>query len=253
MAEDNLLNALLSQYLNDIFYLGNVYGSKPKLPLWFKHFDSGEGGAGEAYHLGIFGKTGSGKSTLAKEILLAYAKHKKMGIFILDPQGEFSKGLRSKKDEVDFDTVFGKATLKGLGRKSYIIDLKRLSLNRWSLFCQLLIEFKFFFELGIKSSDYQEIAADYVERFLRDSTQITFKKLLGKVSADETALDQVLTLIDQNIHRIYSGTAGQDNVKAFIQEYRNSQDKQNNRLYQIWKQASDLFIPDKIREHPNKL
>jgi len=35
-----------------LFYLGHVYGSKPKLPLWFKHFDSGQDGAGEAYHLG---------------------------------------------------------------------------------------------------------------------------------------------------------------------------------------------------------
>lgn len=34
--------------------------------LWFKHFGNGINGAGEAYHLGIFGITGSGKSTLAK-------------------------------------------------------------------------------------------------------------------------------------------------------------------------------------------
>jgi len=37
---------------------------------------SGREGAGEAYHIGIFGKTGSGKSVLAKMILVAYANTK---------------------------------------------------------------------------------------------------------------------------------------------------------------------------------
>ena len=108
LADDALIKTLLQPHQDEIFYLGNVYGSKPRLPLWFKHFDSGKGGAGEAYHLGIFGKTGSGKSTLAKMILLAYAKHENMGMFILDPQGEFSKGLNSDESEVNFDTVLVK-------------------------------------------------------------------------------------------------------------------------------------------------
>lgn len=72
LVSDNVLNELLRPYRDQVFYLGHVYGSKPKLPLWFKHFDRGPDGAGEAYHLGIFGKTGSGKSVLAKMLLLAY-------------------------------------------------------------------------------------------------------------------------------------------------------------------------------------
>ena len=63
----------------------------PNCLLWFKHFDTGADGAGEAYHLGIFGKTGSGKSVLAKMIMLAYARYEKMGILVIDPQGEFSQ------------------------------------------------------------------------------------------------------------------------------------------------------------------
>ena len=68
---DQVLDVLLEPYKEQIFYLGHVYGSKPKLPLWFKHFDTGADGAGEAYHLGIFGKTGSGKSVLAKMIAIS--------------------------------------------------------------------------------------------------------------------------------------------------------------------------------------
>ena len=69
LVEDPILDELLQRYKKEIFYLGTVYGSKPKLPLWFKHFGHGPNGTGEAYHLGIFGKTGSGKSVLAKMIL----------------------------------------------------------------------------------------------------------------------------------------------------------------------------------------
>ena len=91
VTNDNILNSLLEKHLDKIFYLGYVYGSQTKLPMWFKHFGDGIEGAGEAYHLGIFGTTGSGKSTLAKMILMAYAKYPEMGLFVFDPVGEFSK------------------------------------------------------------------------------------------------------------------------------------------------------------------
>jgi len=88
---DEILDEILSPYREQLFYLGHVYGSLPKLPLWFKHFDQGPEGAGEAYHLGIFGKTGSGKSVLAKMILLAYARYPKMALLVIDPKESFQK------------------------------------------------------------------------------------------------------------------------------------------------------------------
>ncbi|MGD9496125.1 MAG: hypothetical protein AB7Y46_07430 [Armatimonadota bacterium] len=75
LVDDAILDHVLAPYRDELFYLGRVYGSRPRLPMWFKHFASGKGGAGEAYHIGIFGKTGSGKSVLAKMMLLAYAQH----------------------------------------------------------------------------------------------------------------------------------------------------------------------------------
>lgn len=39
LVDDAILQQLLERYQDQLFYLGNVYGSKPKLPLWFKHFD----------------------------------------------------------------------------------------------------------------------------------------------------------------------------------------------------------------------
>lgn len=82
-----LLDQLLSVYREEIVYLGNAYANDVLYPMWFKHFGSGSGGAGEAYHIGVFGKTGSGKSGLAKMMLCAYARHPQLGILVIDPQG----------------------------------------------------------------------------------------------------------------------------------------------------------------------
>jgi hypothetical protein len=89
-----VMQKLLEDYSEQLFYLGDAYGSDIPMPMWFKHFGKGKNGAGEAYHIGIFGKTGSGKSVLAKMILPAYCKHKEMSVFILDPQGEFARDFR---------------------------------------------------------------------------------------------------------------------------------------------------------------
>lgn len=87
---DEILDKLLEQYKNQIIYLGNAYATDVKMPLWLKHFDRGEGGAGEAYHIGVFGKSGSGKSGLAAYMLLGYGQHKNMGIIFIDPQNQFA-------------------------------------------------------------------------------------------------------------------------------------------------------------------
>ena len=91
LASERLLHSLLEDYRNELFYLGRAFGTDIRLPMWFKHFGDGAGGAGEAYHIGVFGKTGSGKSVLAKMILAGYARHREMSVVVLDPQGEFSK------------------------------------------------------------------------------------------------------------------------------------------------------------------
>lgn len=156
--DDEVLDVLLRPYKKQIFYLGHVYGSKPKLPLWFKHFDTGRDGAGEAYHLGIFGKTGSGKSVLAKMIMLAYARHEKMGILVIDPQGEFSQDASGTGVLGSFNLPV-KRVLESLNRTTEIVGVQNLVLDRWELFSQILYESTFFENLSVSKGENREIAS----------------------------------------------------------------------------------------------
>lgn len=92
---NEVMSALMKNHEKDITFLGKVYGTDVDLPLWFKHFDktdtkNHEAGAGDAYHIGVFGKTGSGKTVTAAYMLLGYAKNKNnISILVLDPQKQF--------------------------------------------------------------------------------------------------------------------------------------------------------------------
>lgn len=88
---NEFLSQLLRRHQNEIVYLGHIYRTGVRLPLTLRHFGSPEqGGAGEAYHSGIFGMTGSGKSVFAEYLLAALISHPSLGIFIMDPQGQFT-------------------------------------------------------------------------------------------------------------------------------------------------------------------
>lgn len=92
---NDVMRVLMKPHDGEVTYMGKVYGTEVDLPFWFKHFDktdkvNNEPGAGDAYHIGVFGKTGSGKTVTAAYMLLGYAKNKNnMSILVLDPQSQF--------------------------------------------------------------------------------------------------------------------------------------------------------------------
>lgn len=169
LVTDAMLQAILGRYREQLFYLGRVYGSTPKLPLWFKHFGRGPEGAGEAYHLGIFGKTGSGKSVLAKMILVAYARHPEMSLLVLDPQGEFSRDLRKgggEGAEEGFRLPL-RRLLEALGRQIVVLSVRNLVLDTWELFKEILYESDFFQMLSVRKGENRESACDILAERLR--------------------------------------------------------------------------------------
>ncbi|MDE2788352.1 MAG: ATP-binding protein [Chloroflexota bacterium] len=171
-AKDDILDELLQPYRDQLFYLGNVYGSEPRLPMWFKHFGSGAGGAGEAYHIGIFGKTGSGKSVLAKMLLLAYARHREMGLLVIDPQGEFTRSLNGDSDD-GFDLRMN-SVCDRLSKEVVSVNVNQLVLDRWALFRELLLASGLFRQrLPIGTVEVRERAVDAIITQLRKNTKLT--------------------------------------------------------------------------------
>jgi hypothetical protein len=191
LVTDQVLNELLDRYRDQIFYLGHVYGSKPMLPLWFKHFDRGPDGAGEAYHLGIFGNTGSGESVLAKMILLAYGRYPRMALLVIDPQGEFSRDMRKGGSSGEFalpvGDVFGR-----FKKQVAVLTVQKLVLDRWELFEQILAESRFFRDLQIMTEDKVLTACDQLVEAMKKA-RLTLPTL-----HERPTFDRVWNLLKQD-------------------------------------------------------
>ena len=235
LVDDAVLTELLSPYRDQIFYLGHVYGSKPKLPLWFKHFDPGRDGAGEAYHLGIFGRTGSGKSVLAKMILLAYARYPKMALFVIDPQGEFAKEARGEAVPGEFRLPM-KQLLKSLGKPATVLSVQELVLDRWDLFAQILYESPFFEQLSIPKGENRELATSALaDRLQRKG--VTLKDLHTR-GAFDTAWE---ILGDEKTQKVfYRSDASRARFQSMYQEA-----KRDLFFSAYWVPVSQLFREDR--------
>ncbi len=235
LATDQILDSLLERYRDEIFYLGHVYGSTPKLPLWFKHFGTGPHGAGEAYHIGIFGKTGSGKSVLAKMILLAYARYSDMAIFVIDPQGEFSKDARGELRAEGFPLNLANV-LSQLNKEVVIKSVRELVLDRWDLFSEILYESPFFERLSIPKGENRRIASEILAERLQRA-RITLQNLYERTSFNHAW--QILG--DGNVQmQFYRTQQSRDRFNAVYQE-ANQDEFFNN----YWGPITELFRRDR--------
>ena len=235
LVTDPVLDELLRLYREQIFHLGHVYGSTPKLPLWFKHFDQGPDGAGEAYHLGIFGKTGSGKSVLAKMILLAYARYPKMALLVVDPQGEFSRDVRGGAPSGEFALPVGDVVRK-LGKQAVVLTIRNLVLDRWDLFEQILFESRFFERLTIPKGENRELACGILSDRLQKA-KVTLRSL-----HDRKSFDRAWNLLqDERVQRIFYRT------EASRARFNDAlQDADPEEFYdQHWGPVAELFREDR--------
>jgi len=232
--DQNMLDQMLALYQREIFYLGQAYANDILYPMWFKHFGSGNQGAGEAYHIGVFGKTGSGKSGLAKMMLCGYGRHADMGILVIDPQGEFSQelsGQRVGKQGLPLDEV-----LKGQGRDVQVYRINQLQLDDWDTFQELVFSLGFLDELGIPRSSRSnaEKAAEVVRNVLEGSVRLDS---LGKEQVFDRALEEIAG--DDNAEYIYS----KQRANTLSQRVKRVKEDQRLRAKALgkWMNLSTLF------------
>ena len=237
-----LLDSLLEVYRSEVFYLGKAYCSDVMYPTWLKHFASGPGGADEAYHLGVFGKTGSGKSGLAKMMLCAYSRHPQMGILIIDPQGEFSLelgGVRVGQQGLQLDKV-----VASHGREIHIYRIGDLQLDDWTTFEEMLISLRFFEQLSIpaSSTDNARRAAEVISKYLREKHSLD-----GLASLE--ALRDALTAISEhrNAEYVYATKSRAQQLRERAQYFLDSPEAFTQLLEESWKPICNLFAPGESR------
>ena len=202
---DTFLSDLLRRHREEIVYLGSAYGMEDvKLPLTLRHFGpADQGGAGEAYHTGIFGMTGSGKSGFAAYLLAAYARHPSLGILVMDPQGQFASevGLPFSLQE----------WAESIGRRVDVLSVSqdlRLRQNA-PLLIELLQQTRFFRDLLVirGPQPYESAVAEFT-RVLQGQT--------GWSNVDAlTVLRNILTALRSDpaaIQRIYAQPQGQQRL-----------------------------------------
>lgn len=236
LLNEQFMRDLLSPYSKELIYLGNAYGSTVLLPMWLKHFGQGIGGIGEAYHIGIFGKTGSGKSVLSKMVMMGYARHKPMTIFVLDPQGEFAK-IRDDNRMLD--------VLDKIGKQPKIYSLHNLVLTGNALFKKILTLSGFLDEFGIVHDDNKARAANQIDMIFQGRHPIGTQK---ELKPWEFYKREVFNLVwealktDQVLVHIYSSKDLQERVRSTVQsadiEY----------MYKRWKSVALLFTYEGKKE-----
>ena len=238
--DQDLMDSLLEIYRDEVFYLGKAYANDVLYPMWFKHFDSGPGGAGEAYHTGVFGKTGSGKSGLAKMILLGYARHPEMGILVIDPQGEFSQELSGTP--VGQQGLPVKDALDGLARPVQVYSIRNIQLYEWDMFEELLVDLEFTRQLGIPvgSVSNSQNAAEVIRTTLQDAPEYRLDSLNS-----EDALRAALNSVVQNAGSIYASQSRANQLISHVEEILSN--GLGHIFTRYWEPLANLFISGQDR------
>lgn len=232
---DGFLRDLLRKHSDETISLGTIYGMEDvRLPMVFRHFGaSTEGGAGEAYHSGVFGMTGSGKSGFATYFLGAYARQSSMSIFVIDPQGQFAteRGLPFEIQE----------WMRSNGRRVDVLSLTRnLRLPKDAPFLTNLLEGTRFFRdyLNVRGGEQRESAVAEFERMLdrqqnwedTDSEEL-LRTVLTNLSQDERALQ-----------RIYAGESYRDRLRETLHTLLTDEDE-FEQIMSLFQPLHSLFTP----------
>jgi hypothetical protein len=234
LVRDDVLNSLLEKYARELVYLGKVFGTDVKMPFTLKHFGNGAGGTGEAYHIGVFGKTGSGKSGLAAYLLLAYARHREMGLLFIDPQGQFSS---------DKDLPFPlHRAMRGLGRQvqTYKLATQVRLREDANAFAELLRKSGFYRYIGIRNADNQEIAVEVIYACVRKA--LTEEKAKIDEAPADLLSRTLRVLVDdpKALERIYTGKERREQLAERIRSLL-ADPEDFAECEKLWRTALDLF------------
>jgi hypothetical protein len=162
---EELMKPICKGYTTEI--IGKAYDTDVKIPFWFKHFGEGHNGAGDAYHIGVFGKTGSGKTTTAAHMLAGYAGNSEaMSFLIFDPQEQFYNDNKVIPNGKFKDLVLKNGIKPGNYKPIVIPDDLALP-DSSSLFAELMLTSGFIRHLfNLKTDEKLQLMTESIEDYI---------------------------------------------------------------------------------------
>ena len=258
---NEVMKTIMQSHERYITYMGKVYGTDVDLPFWFKHFGetsegSNELGAGDAFHIGVFGKTGSGKSVTATYMLLGYVKNKtNMSILVLDPQGQFYLDKELLPGNLKVEDAVKKI---GMNYEKYkIVDDIFLPSDRIDIFAEMLKNNGFIEEAfwpiytPDKFDAMTETVSDYLNGYINNPSfnlgTVERRKLLKDM------LTRFITLKDKEETKVgfskyVTRVWGTQNTRQRLVDRINNLINNLNRETSViakWESVLELFSPTK--------
>ncbi len=240
LVDNAFIERLFAKQTDDLFFLGTAYsGAKERrilLPTWVRHFRSGEGGAGDTYHMGIFGKTGSGKSVLAKLLLLGFARHPETSVFILDPQGEFSRDAWNlPSNDEGFRLKWGEVVENDFGKRLVLVPLRNLVLDSWDLFKDVIGQAVLFQWLGYPRGEKRALAAELLSISLQKAG-FALNRLASREAFDEVGK----AVCDESfVKRVYVSDSATAKLQQAVGYWEVPSIKED--LWRAWSSMASLF------------
>jgi DNA helicase HerA-like ATPase len=221
---------LTPKELAEVAYLGEVYRNpQVLLPVNMRDFADDRG----ALHTGIFGTTGSGKSAIATLMLASQFRHEKLGILLIDPQGQFSD------DQLTFLPLQALARL--VGRRTRRLRIShdiRLDKDP-ALLCEMLARTEFFERLDAGHQETVRKASRQIRDFLEDRKS-------WEDASEEELLRELLAYLDDDA-RISLIIKDKDRRREIQDAVRQSkQGPRWDRLARLWRPLHSLFRPTNL-------
>jgi len=254
---NDVMKLLMKEHEQGLMCVGKAYDTDVRVPFWFKHFGKPEsGGAGDAYHIGVFGRTGSGKTTTAANMVVGYAKNiKDMSILVLDPQGQFYNDINVLPGK-KFSEVIGTCGAKY--SKLAVPDDVYLP-NDPDLFGELLFTSGFIseaFEISATSKEKLELMKESIIIYTRTRIENTFD--LTKYSSKDFLQQMVNAFLEppegaddddkkkapsKYVTRVYAKGQWRENLISRIKSLKDqiAKNKIDKQVIERWDKVLNLF------------
>lgn len=262
---DQTMKMLMKDKKDQITYLGKAYGAQVSIPFWLKHFgkddpENSEYGTGDAYHIGVFGKTGSGKTVMASMILSGYAKNKNnMSILIFDPQAQFynDRGdLLPTSENSDTKNFAEVITELGMKYEKYkLTEQVYLSRDNMDILPNLLLTSNFIglaFSGSLPGEEKREKMAYVINQYISDRMK---SKGFSLSSCDNRKLlidmlDNITKIVEgkDKLGFVYASRSHRDDLREIIETY--SEDLKSGGggiALEKWEQVLNLYKKSRTR------